>query len=96
MEKKLGRRDTNTVQAAQLKTAHGTGVHTEGTGSSRQKPEQGEATFYVLVGYNNASRFYQQTKQEQDSTKEDILTPLYSLVLSKIQTPDNLNRYPST
>lgn len=47
-------------------------MHIEGTGSSRQKPEQGEATFYVLVGYNSASRFYQQTRQEQDGMKEDM------------------------
>lgn len=71
MKKKPERRGTNTVQATQLKTAHATGVHTEGTGGSRQKPEQGEATFYILVGYKNV-RFYKQTRQEQDGIKEDV------------------------
>lgn len=68
----MGRRDTNTVQTTQLKTAHAVGVHTEGTGGSRQKPEQAEATFYILVGYKNVSRFYKQTRQEQDGIKEDV------------------------
>lgn len=72
VKKKSGKRDTNTVRATQLKTARGTGVHTERTAGSRKKPEQGEATLYILLGYKNDSRFYKQIIQEQDGIKEDV------------------------
>ena len=75
VEKKQGRRDTarqgesraqglaqHTVQAAQLKTARDTGVRAVGAGGSREKPEQGEATFCSLLGYKNVSSFYRTDK----------------------------------
>lgn len=52
----------HTVQAAQLKTARDTGVHAVGAGGSREKPEQGETTFYILVSYKNVSSFYRTDK----------------------------------
>lgn len=66
------------------------GAH-RGAGGSREKPEQGETTFYILTGYKNVSSFTEQARQDQDGIKEDV-----SLVLSKIQTSDNkkLNVYP--
>lgn len=72
VKKKPGRGDTNTAEATQLKTACATEVHTEGTGGSRQKPEQREATLYIIVGYKNVNKFYKQTRQEQDGIKEDV------------------------
>jgi len=71
VEEKLGRRDTarqgasreggqaqHTVQAAQLKTPRDTRMRAVGAGGSREKPEQGETTFYILVGYKNVRSFY--------------------------------------
>lgn len=52
----------HTVQAAQLKTARDTGVRAVEAGGSRGKPEQGETTFYILVGYKNVSSFYRTDK----------------------------------
>lgn len=52
----------HTVQAAQLKTARAVGVHAVGAGGSREKPEQGEITFYSLAGYKNVSSLYRTDK----------------------------------
>lgn len=46
------------VEVAQLQTAPDTGVRAGGAGGSREKPEQGETTFYILAGYENVSSSY--------------------------------------
>lgn len=48
----------HTVQAAQLKTPCDPRGRAVGAGGGREKPEQGETTFYILVGYKNVSSFY--------------------------------------